>query len=126
MKKSFRIALLALLLIANITACKKTEEKTCSLATSPTRPPVEMNVVYSALQTGDGKISSLTYTTITGPVTVQNPTLPWTLTVPVLTTTDVSISATGTTTNGSLKILYDGTTTTSHILGSDYCEQQSN
>lgn len=58
----------------------------------------------------------------------NNPALPWTITVPVLTTTDVSINATGKTTNGSLKITFEGndSNNTSRILGSDYCEQQSN
>ncbi len=110
----------------SFSGCKKTKELTCDLNTVSTQPPVEMNIVYSATQTGDGAIASLTYTTITGPVTIQNPSLPWSLTVSVLTTTNVSISATGTTKNGSLEISYAGTSGGSTISGSDFCQQQSN
>jgi uncharacterized lipoprotein YajG len=126
MKKSLKLTLVLIVAIVSITGCKKSAtEITCNLATAATQPPVEMNIVYSASRTGDGSISSLSYRTITGMVTVQNPQLPWTITVPVLTTTDVSITATGTTTNGSIKITYEGNSGGSSIQGSDYCEHQS-
>ncbi len=83
-----------------------------------------MNILYTATQTGDGAIASLSYTTISGTVTIENPQLPWTIIVPVLTSTKVSISATGTTTNGSLQITYDGSGSGATIHGSDYCEHQ--
>jgi hypothetical protein len=35
-----------------------------------------MNVLYTATQTGDGAIASLSYTTISGTVTIENPQLP--------------------------------------------------
>jgi hypothetical protein len=126
MNKQLKLTLVLIIAIVSITGCKKSAtEITCNLATSATKPPVEMNIVYTASRTGDGTISTLRYSTITGMVTVQNPQLPWTITVPVLTTTDVSITATGTTTNGSIKVTYDGSSGGATIQGSDYCEHQS-
>jgi hypothetical protein len=126
MKKILIFSVFIIAMFVSFSGCKKTSEITCNLSASATQPPVEMNVVYKALQTGDGTISSLSYTTISGTVTVQNPSLPWTITVPVLTTTNVSISASGTTKNGSLTITYDGTSGGATIHGSDFCEQQTN
>lgn len=126
MKNLRPLAFSLMFIILLIGGCKKTSEITCNLNTSATQPPVAMNVVYAASQTGDGSISTLSYTTTTGTVTVQNPSLPWTVTVAVLTTTNVSISATGTTKNGSLTITYDGTAGGATIHGKDYCEQQTN
>jgi hypothetical protein len=114
------------LLLFGLVNCKKTKEITCNLNASASQPPTEMYIVYSASQTGDGTISSLSYVTISGTVTVQNPILPWTIIVPVLTSTNVAISASGTVKNGSLKITYDGSSGTATIHGSDMCEQQTN
>jgi hypothetical protein len=126
MKKNETFIMLLCLLFLSISGCKKGSEITCNLSTAANQPPVDMSVVYTATQTGDGTISSLSYETITGTVTVPNPTLPWTVVVNVLSTTAVKISASGTTKNGSLKISYSGETSTSKISGSDYCEQQTN
>lgn len=124
-KRLVHIVFLTVAVIALI-GCKKTKEITCSLSTAASKPPVEMIITYTATQTGDGALSSLSYATISGTVTVQNPSLPWTITVSALTSTDVAISATGTTKDGSLKISYEGVGSGATISGSDFCEQQTN
>lgn len=126
MKRKLMFTLSISLLLFGLVNCKKTNEITCNLSASSTQPPVEMDILYTASQTGDGTISSLSYVTISGTVTVQNPTLPWSVTVPALTTTKVAISASGNVKNGSLKITYDGSTGSATIRGSDFCEQQTN
>jgi hypothetical protein len=126
MKKYLNHLMLISIVIIGLLGCKKTSEITCNLSTASSQPPVEMNITYTATQTGDGAISSLSYMTIAGTMTVQNPTLPWSVTVPVLTSTNVSVSATGTTKNGSLKISYEGNSGGATISGSDFCEQQTN
>jgi len=126
MKKHYILIVFIAIAIIGLTGCKKTKEITCSLYASETTPAAEMNVIYTATQTGDGSIAALSYVTIAGTVTVQNPTLPWTITVAVLTSTKVAMSATGNVKNGSLKISYDGSAGGSTIRGSDFCEQQTN
>jgi hypothetical protein len=126
MKKYLIHLILFSALTIGLIGCKKTSEITCNLSTASSQPPVEMNITYTATQTGDGTISSLSYMTIAGTLTVQNPTLPWSVTVPALTSTNVSISATGTTKNGSLRISYEGVSGGATISGSDFCEQQTN
>jgi hypothetical protein len=126
MKKYLIHLMLFSVVIIGLPGCKKTSEITCNLATATSQPPVEMNITYTATQSGDGTISLLSYMTIAGTVTVQNPSLPWSITVPALTSTNVSISASGTTKNGSLKIGYEGISGGATISGSDFCEQQTN
>jgi len=125
MKKRLVHIILLSVAVIGLLGCKKTQEITCNLSTASSKPPVEMTITYTATQTGDGAMSSLSYVTISGTVTVQNPSLPWTVTVPALTSTDVAISATGTTKNGSIKISYEGIGSGAIISGSDYCEQQT-
>ncbi|MCK9421544.1 MAG: hypothetical protein M0Q38_03000 [Bacteroidales bacterium] len=126
MKKLLLSCVFLSIVLFSLPGCKKDKEITCNLSASVNQPPVEMNVKYSATQTGDGAIVSLSYVTITGTVTIENPQLPWTITVPVLTSTNVTMTATGNVKNGSLKISYQGINGGSTISGSDYCEQQTN
>ena len=107
-------------------SCKKDKEVTCTLVTAATQPPVDMNVTYKATQTGDGTISTLSYVNTTGTITISNPQLPWEFTVAVTTSTNVSISASGTVKNGSLNISYNGTSGGATIAGSDFCSQETN
>ncbi|MEI7982049.1 MAG: hypothetical protein WCI71_10380 [Bacteroidota bacterium] len=126
MKKNLSFIIFLSFTFLSLAGCKKTNEITCALSAPLNQPPVDMTIVYTATQTGDGVIASLSYVTISGTITVQNPQLPWTITVPVFTSTKVTISATGTTKNGSLSISYDGNSGGSTIHGSDSCEQQTN
>ncbi len=125
MKKPFSILLGFSLLILVLFSCKKDKESTCSLATAVNRPAVGMNVTYVATATGDGVISTLSYVDGSGVVTVDNPALPWTATVSVPANADVRITATGTVTNGSLKVEYAGGAGGVTIAGSDMCSHES-
>ena len=60
-------------------------------------------VTYTASRTGNGTISSYTYNTDGGPVTVTDPTLPYTLTM-TLPTAHAGAAAIGTASNGSITI----------------------
>jgi hypothetical protein len=125
MKKNLIFSLFLTTLILVMAACNKEEERTCNLTAGPDQPFQTMTVVYSAVQTGDGVISSLTYyTSATDMVTVTNPQLPWSVTVTVDPGTNVMISATGTVKNGSLNVSYEGTAAGEYISGNDLCSQE--
>jgi hypothetical protein len=126
MKKTLTFMVLMSVILTVSDGCKKkTNEVTCNLDTGVSQPPADMNLIYTATQSGDGVMASLTYETISGPVTIQNPKLPWSDTVPVLTTTNVKITATGTVKNGSLRISYNGASGGSSFHGTNNCEQSS-
>jgi len=124
MKKAYITSVLVILLSGIFfTGCKK--ERTCDLnATNSAGPGVDMTITYKAEQSGDGEISSLTYLTGSGAVTVTNPSLPWTISVEALATQVVGITATGTTKKGSLTISYEGMSGGNVIYGSDFCNQE--
>jgi hypothetical protein len=126
MKKTLAfMVLLSMVLVISDGCKKKSSEVTCNLSTAISQPSVDMDVIYTATQSGDGIMASLTYETITGTVTVQNPKLPWSDTVSVLSTTNVKMTATGTVKNGSLNISYNGVSGGSTIHGSNSCEQST-
>ncbi|MEI7725540.1 MAG: hypothetical protein WCK09_10580 [Bacteroidota bacterium] len=125
-KQLFFNLFVALLLVSLVDCKKKVSPITCNLVAASNQPSVPMNITYTAVRTGDGVISSLTYVSETGTVTVTNPNLPWTITVPISAGINVTMSASGTATNGSLNISYDGTSGGSTIHASDYCSQESN
>jgi hypothetical protein len=122
--KTIRNSALALVLIAlALFSCKKEtkETVTCSLAANPDTITVAMTVVYTATRTGDGTMSSLSYATSSGMVTVNNPVLPWTITVQVPANTKITMTASGTVTNGSLGIDYLGNGDGHTTHASDNC-----
>ncbi|MFA5727622.1 MAG: hypothetical protein WC886_08275, partial [Saccharofermentanaceae bacterium] len=126
MKKHLIFTLFLSAALISLIGCKKSStEITCNLSAPESQPSVAMNVVYSVTQTGDGIIGTLSYATNSGLVTVQGPKLPWTITVPVIAGTHVTISASGMTENGSLTVSYVGAGEGSTIQGSDSCEQQT-
>ncbi|MEI7499094.1 MAG: hypothetical protein WCK84_01495 [Bacteroidota bacterium] len=125
MKKQLIFTLFLFMFLLSILSCKKEKEITCNLSTTINQPSVGMSIKYEATQTGDGVIASLSYVSESGTVTVPNPGLPWTITVYVASGTNVSISANGTVTNGSLNIAYEGISGGSSIKSSDFCEQQT-
>lgn len=65
-----------------------------------------VDVQYQATQTGDGTLTSLTYAGPSGNVTVQNPSLPYNFTTTVTLPTQVTMSASGFYTNGTITIAY--------------------
>src|SRR5580704_10369841 len=65
-----------------------------------------INVQYTATQTGDGTITSLTYAGPSGNVVVNNPTFPYSVTTTVPLPAQASMSASAFFTNGTITIAY--------------------
>ncbi len=116
--------LAVLVLILGVLSCGDDDPvvptvKTCNLSTDET--DLSGTVVYEATQGGDGSFSTITYVDDQGTQMVSNPQLPWTITVTVPGGTLVRLTATGTTTNGSLAISVEGTLT----VGGTYMGERS-
>ena len=121
--KNGSIVVLFFILLASLSCKKSAEEITCNLNAPSNTTTESMSVQYKASRTGDGTISQIIYQTNDGEKTVLNPSLPWQVTEDIDPDIEVSISASGKVTNGSLTIAYDGTGASSEIEGSDYCSQ---
>ena len=93
----------------------------CNLLAAPDSTNAGLTVVYTATATGDGTVSSLSYATSAGMVTVNNPALPWAITIQVPSRTRLTMTAAGTVTNGSLNIDYYGSGDGHTAHASDYC-----
>jgi hypothetical protein len=65
-----------------------------------------IDVQYNATQTGDGTISSLTYIGPSGPVMVQNPSFPFSVSTTIPLPSQAQMSATGFFSNGTVTIAY--------------------
>ncbi len=124
MKKFTILALLLSFVMVSFTTCKKDSGITCNLAKTDTAPS-EMTILFKAIKTGDGVISTLTYQVGATTKTVTNPTLPWSVNVDASAGDAISITATGTTSDGSLTISYDGKNATDEIHGSDFCSHSN-
>lgn len=125
---SIKNSVMLLFLVAlTITGCKKEtkETVTCNLQANPDSITVGMTVVYTATATGDGTMSALSYATSSGMVTVTNPALPWTVTIAVPSNTKITMTASGTVTNGSLDIDYKGSGEGHNTHASDNCAHYS-
>ncbi len=122
----FLTAFLSILIIGFFTSCKKDNtEITCQLSKSDNAPS-DMPIIFKAFNTGDGAISTLTYQVGTAIETVTSPVLPWSVEVDALAGDNISITATGTTKDGSLTISYEGKNDTDEIMGEDYCSHSNN
>jgi len=124
MKKYIALAVLLSFIMIGFTSCKKNTSTTCNLAKTD-KAPSAMAIVFKATKTGDGAISTLTYQVGSTTKTVSNPALPWSVSVNASSGDAISISATGTTGDGSLTISYDGKNATSEIQGQDYCSHSN-
>lgn len=111
-------------IVINYTACKKDTEITCNLSKT-TSAPTDMDITFKAVNTGDGAISTLTYTVGATTKTIANPSLPWTVSVSALDGDGITILANGTTKDGSLTISYEGKSGGQEIQGSDYCSHSN-
>jgi len=126
MKKFIVIStIMSLILIGLSSSCKKDTEITCQLGKSD-MVPSDMLITFNAVRTGDGAISTLTYQVGSTSKTVTSPSLPWTIEEDALAGDAISITAIGTTKDGSLTISYDGTNATSEITGEDNCSHSNN
>lgn len=124
MKKSLLLVFVLALIGILFSTCKKDDEITCNLSTGKDAPS-DMVIIFKAEQTGDGKITELTYKTSEEQQTLSNPSLPWVRSVDAKGGTALSITAKGTVKNGSLQISYVGVTATDSIAGSDFCSQHT-
>lgn len=121
--KCCRMFLILSLFIFTLTNCKKDSGITCNLNAAAPSQGIDTEITYEANGSGDGAITSLTYASSSGNITVTNPTLPWTITALVPADIPISIVATGTVKNGSLKVAYSGNG--GDLTGSDQCSQSS-
>jgi hypothetical protein len=120
MKKISILALFLAVLMIGFSSCKKSASSTTTnLDTGAQQVTSAMSVQFSASQTGDGVITTLTYVVGSTSKTVTNPTLPWTVTVDASAGDNVSMTAVATTTNGSAKITYYGSNGTQTVQGQD-------
>ncbi len=124
MKKFTVLAVFLSFIMIGFTSCKKGTTITCNLAKAD-KAPVDMTITFKAIGTGDGTISSLTYKTSTKEETISNPALPWSITADAAAGTNISITATGTTKDGSVTISYEGKSGGSEISGSDFCSHSN-
>jgi hypothetical protein len=107
-------------IMAGFTTCNNKVNTTCHLAKSNTAP-VDMDVIFEADKTGDGVISTLTYQVGSLTKTFSNPPLPWSDTVSAKAGDEISITATGNTTNGTLSVSFHGENGKDHVKASDFC-----
>ncbi|MBN2614537.1 MAG: hypothetical protein JXR71_02480 [Bacteroidales bacterium] len=120
MKKFTALAILLSFIMVGFMACSKSSgSTTTNLDTGSKQAQSAMTINFTATQTGDGSITTLTYTVGSTTQTVSNPSLPWSKSVDASSGDYVSIKATAVTTNGSVTITYDGQNSTDHISGKD-------
>jgi hypothetical protein len=94
MKKYFVIV--ALLLSVLFLSCKKDNGSgQCTASPVADTAPANGTVMYSATVSGGGKLISVTYQDAGGPVTVNNPTSPWHISVNVNSGAAINISVKG-------------------------------
>ena len=106
MKRRFYGYLFALCLGLTIPGCSDDNDRACNIST-PTYLNINAGVVsYSANTTGSSTINSLTYLTPGGPVSVNNPVIPFVISVPVPAGSTISITVMGTARNGEITIAH--------------------
>ena len=81
---------------------------TCGLDTGNSEINGTLSVAYSATLEGAGTVTSITYTTDTGPTTVNNPSMPFQANV-TLATLPARIQASGSVTTGTITVQYSAT-----------------
>lgn len=127
MKKNSILVLFLSFIMIGFTSCSKKDNSatTSSLDAGTEQTITDITIHFTASQTGDGAISTLTYTVGSASQTVTNPTLPWSVSVDANAGDNISMTATAITTNGSVKIEYDGSNATETIHGEDSCSTSS-
>src|SRR5688572_16512900 len=102
----------ALQIITMITACccmacmKGPDTRNCILNTGSRPAPGDGTLVYSVTHSNNAFLRSLTYHGLHGPVIVDTPKLPFTVTLAVPKDMTMSLSAEGTTIEGQLAATY--------------------
>lgn len=127
MKKISAIAILLLVIMIGFSSCKKNDDSTTfNLNASPQQVSSAMSILFSASQTGDGVLTSLTYGVGSTTQTVNNPQLPWSITVNASAGDNITMTASGSASNGSVKISYYGNNGTETVQGEDSYSGSSN
>lgn len=128
MPKKIILIIMALFLVVNFSACDSTDSepeaqrKECNLSAEALLIAPTYDVTYTAENTGDGTITKLTYIDNSGTKTIENPTLPWSLTVTITEVNLIAkITAEGSTLNGSLTVKINGTKNGSTFSALDNC-----
>jgi hypothetical protein len=123
MKKFFAslTVILGIVFLLGFISCNKdNSDNTCNIGKNDVAPAA-MVIHFTASQTGDGIISTLTYAVGSTQKTISNPSLPWSTDVQAAAGDAISITASGKADHGSIKVTYDGTNETTEIKGEDYC-----
>jgi hypothetical protein len=129
MKKISSLVLLMSFIMIGFTSCSKNDgggATTSSLNANAQTVSSAMSIEFTAVQTGDGTITTLTYTVGSVTQTVTNPTLPWSISVDATAGNNISMTATAITTNGSVNIAFDGSNGGETVHGSDSCSTSGN
>lgn len=112
-----------------IAGCQKNQETTdmsCQLQTNTTVfEESSLDVTYKLEASGDYTISSFYYYDETGKVVLQNPAVPFEITVSLAAQKTVEAGAAGSVKNGSIEASYKATGDSAVYIGLDQCEQQS-
>jgi len=82
-------------------SCSKKGPKACDLSVPTQSAPDNGNLSYSVTLIGNGSVSSITYQDPTGPVTVSNPQLPFSISFGIVKGGTMAISVTGKVEEGS-------------------------
>jgi hypothetical protein len=105
--------LFVILLCAILPSCNKNDSgnnngtpRLCDFATNLVVTSSDVPVTYNASHSGNASITTLIYQGATGPVTITNPKLPWTITIAIPKGDTVQISAMGSASGGSLSLSY--------------------
>lgn len=96
--KSSSLRIVAIFCLCGLIAgCHKSDDNNGCTATANTRTaPAGGNIIYTAKAFGNNaKINSISYQNASGSVTVNNPTAPWQMLVPVAKGGTMSISVSG-------------------------------
>ena len=125
MKNKVLSVLVLTIFVLSMTSCTKNKEITCNLNTGE-QAPMDLPIVFTASQTGDGVITSLYYKAGDTEETIVNPYLPWTLNIDVSEGDQVLITATGTVKDGTLEVTYEGESGGFKMSGSDNCSNSNN
>lgn len=98
------------LFIYIISGCSKSSpsKNNCNFSTGLATAPSGAEVSYSATGKGSASLSSVTYQGVNGPVTISNPSLPWSISFGYANGGSVELSAEGTATNGGVLTLSYG------------------
>lgn len=131
MKLSFKpLWALALVILVSLSSCKKDDDPTslsCDLQTAAIEfNETSISITYKLKNTGDAKVASLFYYDETGKVEVQNPTMPWEMTLTLTNQKTMQAGAKGNVTNGSIEVSYLASIPGSRYESSDFCSQSSN